>query len=142
MNDRTHPQSARSAESLKGNGELILVVDDDASVLSVTAMVLGKQNYRVLCANDGRRALAVFVPEMDSVKAVLTDINLPYIDGIVLIRTIQQMRRDMIFIASTGQAHQPRRAELEKLGVTNFLSKPYSTDELLMTLRGALQDCL
>lgn len=45
----------------------------------------------------------------------------------------------MIFIASTGQADQPRRAELEKLGVTNFLGKPYSAHLLLMTLRDALQ---
>lgn len=128
------------AKPLKGHGELILLVDDDPSVLRVTEMILGKENYRVLCAVDGRRALAVFVREMDSIKAVLTDINLPYIDGVALIQTIQQMRRDVIFIASTGQADQPRRAELQKLGVTSFLSKPYNADALLTTLRGALQD--
>jgi two-component system cell cycle sensor histidine kinase/response regulator CckA len=139
MSDRTHPESATTAESLKGNGEIILVVDDEATVLRVTVMVLKRQNYRVLCANDGAQALTVFAQEMNSIKAVLTDINLPHIDGIQLIRMIQDMKCGVRFIASTGQSDQPRRAELEKLGVTNFLHKPYDTGELLMTLRNALQ---
>src|SRR6266852_3074902 len=78
-------ESETPAESLKGNGELILVVDDEPSILRVTAMVLDKQNYRVLCATNGSEALAVFALQMDSVKAVLTDIMLPSMDGIALV---------------------------------------------------------
>jgi DNA-binding NtrC family response regulator len=139
MNGLTGRKSETSAESLKGNGELILLVDDDPSILRVTAMVLDKQNYRVLCASDGCEAVAVFAQQMDSVKAVLTDIMLPSMDGIALVRAIKEIKPDMVFIASTGQRDQARLKELVKLGITNFLTKPYDIPELLGTVRDALE---
>jgi CheY-like chemotaxis protein len=139
MSDSTSRESEALAESLKGNGELILLVDDEPSILRVTAMVLDKQNYRVLCATNGSEALAVFALQMDSVKAVLTDIMLPSMDGIELIRAIKEMKPEMVFIASTGRSEQLRLRELQELGVTNLLTKPYDRGSLLMTLRDALE---
>ena len=124
---------------MKGNGELILLVDDEPSILRVTAMILDKQNYRVLCASDGSEALAVFAQQMDSIQAVLTDINLPSMDGVALIRAIKRVKPDMVFIASAGQGDELRLRELQELRVTNLLTKPYDTGNLLMTLREALQ---
>ena len=127
-----------SAESLRGNGELVLLVDDEPSVLRVTAMVLDKQNYRVLCASDGSEALAVFGQQMDSIQAVLTGVNLPSMDGIALIRAIKEIKPDMVLIASAGQGDELHLRELQELRVTNLLTKPYDTGNLLMTLRDAL----
>ena len=139
MGDSTGRESEAPAESLKGNGELILLVDDEPGILRVTAMVLDKQNYRVLCASDGSEALAIFVQQMDSIKLVLTDINLPSMDGIALIRAIKEMKTEMVFIASTGQGDELHLRELRELGVTNLLTKPYDIAHLLMTLRDALE---
>jgi two-component system, cell cycle sensor histidine kinase and response regulator CckA len=123
---------------IKGNGELVLLVDDETNIRRVAKMTLEKHNYRVLEANDGPEALAIFAQEMNSVSAVLTDLRMPYIDGIALIRALKKMKPDMIFIASTGQEDEPRLAELQELGVVNFLSKPYDTRKLLTVLETAV----
>ena len=139
MNGLTGRKSEASAESLKGHGELILLVDDEPVILRVTAMVLDKQNYRVLCATDGPEALAVFAQQMDSITVVLTDINLPSMDGIALIRAIKEMKPEMVFITSTGQSDELRLGELQKLGVRNFLTKPYDASNLIRAVREALE---
>ena len=138
LSEETSVRSDLSFESLKGNGQLILVVDDEPNVLSLTRIVLEKHNYRVLTANDGPGALAVFAQQMASVNVLLTDIMMPYMDGIALIRAIQQMKPGLTYIASTGQGEDTRHAELQSLGVKNVLSKPYDTQKLLECLHEAL----
>ena len=123
---------------IKGNGELVLLVEDETNIRRVTKMTLEKHNYRVLEANDGPEALAIFAQEMDSISVVLTDMRMPYIDGIALIRALKKMKPDMIFIGSTGQEDEPRLAELQELGVMNFLGKPYDTRKLLTVLESAV----
>jgi two-component system, cell cycle sensor histidine kinase and response regulator CckA len=123
---------------IKGNGELVLLVDDEINVRQVTKITLEKHNYRVMEANDGPEALAIFAQHMDSVDVVLTDMMMPYLDGIAVIRALKKMKPDMIFIASTGQGDEARLAELQELGVVNFLSKPYDTRKLLTVLESAV----
>ena len=123
---------------IKGNGELVLLVEDETNIRRVTKMTLEKHNYHVLEANDGPEALAIFAQEMDSISVVLTDMRMPYIDGIALIRALKKMKPDVIFIGSTGQEDEPRLAELQELGVMNFLGKPYDTRKLLTVLESAV----
>jgi len=130
-------KSAASPESWHANGETILVVDDEAGILSVTKMILEKHNYRVLCAIDGPEALATIAQEKQAINAVLTDISMPYMDGIALIRTIKKMKPEMAFIASTGQ-EKTHASELQALSVSNFLTKPFNTQTLLTTVRDTL----
>jgi CheY-like chemotaxis protein len=125
----------------QGNGEQILVVDDEANILKITKMILEKHNYRVLAASDGAEALALFAPQMHSISGVLTDISMPYMDGVALTRALGRMKPDVPIIASTGQGDQPVLAELRSLGVKSFLSKPYSTEKLLTTVHDSLHGC-
>ena len=123
---------------LRGNGELILLIDDEPGILRLTAMILDTTNYGVLCATDGPEALALFAAQMDSVKAVLTDIVLPSMDGIALIKTIKKLRPDMAFIALSEYGDERRHPELRDLAVRNVLVKPYDIGTLLLTVRDAL----
>jgi CheY-like chemotaxis protein len=75
---------------------------------------------------------------MDSVNLVLTDIMMPYMDGVMLVRAIKKMKPAMKFIASTGQGEETRTQELETLQVTNFLTKPYDTEHFLKMLHDTL----
>ena len=134
INEDSSRKSEISPKMLNGNGELVLVVDDEPGILRVTKLILEKHNYRVLEANDGPEALALFAQQMDSVNIILTDIMMPYMDGVMLIRAIKKMKPSMKFIASTGQGEETRVPELETLHVTNFLTKPYDTERLLKTL--------
>ena len=138
INEESSRQSEISPKMLNGNGELVLVVDDEPGILRVTKMILEKHNYRVLEANDGPEALALFAQQMDSVNIILADIMMPYMDGVMLIRAIRKMKPAMKFIASTGQGEETRVPELETLHVANFLTKPYDTERLLKTLRDTL----
>jgi DNA-binding NtrC family response regulator len=114
------------------------VVDDEAGILRITKMILEKHNYRVLEANDGSEALAAFAQQMGSIDAILTDIMMPYVDGVALIRAIKKMKPEMVFIASTGQGEANRVSELQALGVSNFLGKPYDAHTLLKTVGDTL----
>jgi two-component system cell cycle sensor histidine kinase/response regulator CckA len=129
---------AVSFEPLSGGGELLLIVDDEPGMLQITRMILEKHNYRVLWANDGLEALAIIAQEKDPIEMVLTDIAMPYMDGLALIRAIKKMRPGMTFIASTGQ-EETHSAQLQALGVPSFLAKPYDTPTLLTTVRDALR---
>jgi PAS domain S-box-containing protein len=126
-------------ESPPGNGELILVVDDEDNISRVTKMILENNNYSVLCASDGPDAIAIYAKQMDSIKVVLTDIILPYMDGVSLIRAFKKMKPDMLFVASTGYGEPAHLAELQALNVTNLLNKPYDTQQLLKTLHDVLE---
>jgi PAS domain S-box-containing protein len=126
-------------ESMNGNGELILVVDDEPSILRITKTILEKHNYRVLSANDGPEALASIAEQKSFINAVLTDVSMPYMDGVALIRATKKMRPNMAFIVSTGQGEETHVSELQGLNVTNFLTKPYDTKRLLKTIRCSLK---
>jgi len=101
-------------------------------------MILENHGYRVLSTRDGPEALAIFAKQMNSIGAVLTDIVLPFMDGVTLIRTLKKMKVDVAFIASTGKSEHSHAPELLALGVNYLLTKLYDTQQLLKTLHDAL----
>src|SRR3984893_4572177 len=138
VSEENPPKSALPPELLEGNGEVVLVIDDEPGVVQMTKVILEKRNYRVLTAQDGPGALAVIAQQAEPTKIVLTDMSMPFMDSIALIRAIKQMKPATMFIASTGQGEETRMAELESVGVRNFLTKPYDTHTLLTTVRDTL----
>jgi two-component system cell cycle sensor histidine kinase/response regulator CckA len=135
-------QSKTSIVPIPGNGERILVVDDEPNILGITKMILEKHKYDVVSANDGPEALAIFAQQMKSISVVLTDLSMPYMDGVALVRSLKKMRPDLSIVASTGQGEQVGVAELQSLGVKNFLTKPYDVPKLLRTVHDALEACV
>src|ERR1700736_2927387 len=135
-------QSKSSIVPIQGNGELILVVDDEPNILGITKMILEKHKYDVVSANDGPEALAIFAQQMKSISVVLTGLSMPYMDGVALVRSLKKMRPDLSIVASTGQGEQAGVAELQSLGVKNFLTKPYDVPKLLRTVHDALDACV
>jgi PAS domain S-box-containing protein len=133
-------QSKTSVVPIQGNGELILVVDDEPNILGITKMILEKHRYDVLSASDGPEALAIFAQQMQSICLVLTDVSMPYMDGAALARALRKMKSDLPIIASTGQDEQSGMAEFQAIGVKNFLTKPYNTQQLLATIHDSLQE--
>lgn len=120
-------------------GELLLLVDDEKAILQVAKTLLEGQGYRVLTAEDAPEALAIFAMRKDEIQLILTDLAMPLMDGITLIRTLQKMKPDVRVIASTGRGGQEQHAyELESLNVGACLTKPYNKTKLLKTLHNAL----
>jgi PAS domain S-box-containing protein len=139
MSDVELQKSKTMGAPIQGNGEQILIVDDEPNILEITKRIFEKHNYRVITASDGTEALALFAQQMDSIGGVLTDIAMPYMNGVALARALRRMKSDIPIVASTGQGDQPGVAELRSLGVTNFLTKPYNTEKLLTTLKTAME---
>jgi CheY-like chemotaxis protein len=64
-----------------GNGELILVVDDEASIREITKETLEASGYRVLTGNDGTEAIALYATHAQNIALVITDMMMPYMSG-------------------------------------------------------------
>ena len=121
-----------------GKGELILVVDDEVSICKMARTILTKTGYRILTASGGKEALELFKKHGAAVKAVLTDLAMPVMDGVALTRALKEINPSLAVIASTGQACELRYKELQNLNVSSYLSKPYSAHQLLTIVHQAL----
>jgi CheY-like chemotaxis protein len=127
------------SEFPNANSAVVLVVDDDLGIRSLAQKVLEKNNFRVLVANDGREALAIWTEQMHSIDLILTDMAMPHLGGVALVRAIRKTNTDIPIIASTGRGDSNRATELQALGVNHFLAKPYTTEDLVIAVRKALQ---
>jgi two-component system cell cycle sensor histidine kinase/response regulator CckA len=122
-----------------GNGELILVVDDEESIREITRGTLETFGYRVLTASDGTEALALYADRKDEIAVVLTDMVMPFMDGPSTIRALQRMNPKVRIIAASGLATGQRAAEASLEGVSIFLNKPYTAEKLLKALAQVLK---
>jgi CheY-like chemotaxis protein len=80
-----------TAEIPFGHGEMILVVDDEAAIREIARRTLENCGYRVLTAGDGAEAIALYAEKRDEIEAVLTDMMMPYMDGLATIRALQRL---------------------------------------------------
>jgi PAS domain S-box-containing protein len=123
-------------ELFKGNGELILVVDDETRILETTKILLEVYNYRVLTASNGIEAIALYVQHEDEISVVLMDMMMPLMDGATAITTLQKINSQVKVVAVSGLNVSEKLAKIP--GVKNFIGKPYTTKELLQTLHSIL----
>ncbi len=123
----------------RGKGELILVVDDENSICKMAKTILTKTGYKIMTASGGREALELFTKHSATIRAVLTDLAMPAMDGVALTRALHNLNPSLPVIASTGLAAEMRYKELYHLNVRSFLSKPYNAQQLLAVVYNALQ---
>jgi PAS domain S-box-containing protein len=123
-----------------GNGELVLLVDDDASVLSITQQTLEEFGYEVLAAEDGAQAIGIFSRRHEDIALVLTDMAMPVMDGFALIAALNRIGRDVRVIATTGNPSAAAMTKIASSGVAHILIKPYTADHLLRTIATALAE--
>lgn len=126
------------AELRRGNGEWILVVDDDASVVNVTRQTLESFGYRVLGAEDGAQAIGVYSRRHADIALVITDMMMPVIDGAALIAALRRIHPEVRIIATTGNLSAAYMTKIAKTEVLYVLTKPYTADHLLRTVSDAL----
>ncbi|MEH1965580.1 PAS domain S-box protein [Nostoc sp.] len=119
---------------LPGEGELILVVDDEAQIREVATIILENHNYKILAASNGIEAIALYAQHKHQINAVLMDIMMPEMDGITAIRTLQKMNKQVQVIACSGLNSMEVFAQAADANVQAFLSKPYTAKELLNSL--------
>ncbi|MDD8019051.1 MAG: ATP-binding protein, partial [Bacteroidota bacterium] len=117
-----------------GNGELVLVVDDELSILQITQETLEAFGYTVITARDGTEAIAQYVQHQHLCTAVITDIMMPVMDGIATARALLKIEPKVKIIVTSGMDVQRQIIELKMLGIESFLDKPFSAEQLLAML--------
>ncbi|TBO34584.1 response regulator [Aquabacterium lacunae] len=127
---------AAQAEAEASRVPLVLVVDDSLTVRRVTQRLLTREGYRVILAKDGLEALECMAEETPTV--VLSDIEMPRMDGFDLVRNLRgdARWRDIPVVMITSRIAQKHRDYAAELGVNHYLGKPYSEDELLSLVAG------
>ena len=125
-----------------GHGELVLVIDDEENIRDTVGRTLTEHGYAVAVAKDGIEGTAHYAMALNEIKLVITDLDMPNMDGVNMIRVLKQMNPKLKVVASSGVLSQKfmgaRTAELTTLGVTAYLSKPYTADQVLRTVHQAL----
>ena len=126
----------------RGHDELILVVDDEPSVLSTLRMTIELHGYRALTANDGSEALALFARHRQDIRAAVVDYLMPGLDGLGLCRALRRVSPATALIVSSGALANPERVGVAKafqdIGIRHLLNKPHSGEALLHALAEAL----
>lgn len=133
--------SVQSAEELpSGNGEVVLVVDDEVSIRHITKETLEAYGYNVLTASDGTEAVAHYAQRSPKIDVVITDVLMPIMDGLSTIRALQKMNPKIKIIAASGLALNKNMVDTSELNVETFLSKPFTAEQLLKTLAAVLKN--
>lgn len=122
----------------RGRGQLLLVVDDEAIVRSVTRRTLERFGYRVVLANDGADAVATFVKHKQELALVITDLMMPVMDGPAFVTVLRKLAPELPVIAVTGVQGGASMQRVEGLGVSRLLSKPYTARTLLEAISEVL----
>ncbi len=118
-----------------GQGELILIVEDEAAIREVTRETLETYGYQVLTASEGAEAVALYAQHLDSVQVILLDMVVPMMDGRAIIRALRKLNPQCLIIATSGLLMN----DVEREDVTQFLSKPFTAEKLLKTLAAVIR---
>ena len=123
-----------------GNGELILAIDDEASILRMTQETLETFGYRVVTARDGTEAVATYTAHRDEIRGVITDLLMPHMDGPSTIRVLRKLDPNVKVIAASGLVEAEKLKDVTGLERIPFLMKPYTAEKLLTTLQQVLAE--
>jgi PAS domain S-box-containing protein len=124
----------------RGNGETILVVDDETSILTITRQTLEAFGYRVLTAQDGAEAVAIYAQKKHEIAVVLTDVMMPVMDGSSFIRVLLRINPAIKIVRASGLCSNGRANGFPNDRVRHFLTKPYTAETLLQTMRAILDE--
>ena len=124
----------------RGNGELVLVVDDEPAIGEIAGIILRGNGYRTLIAADGQEALALFRESNGEIKVVVSDFMMPRLDGPATIREMRRIQPDIQTIIITGLGEAGRIAEAKAAGTNTIIGKPFTAEQLLNAIHPLLKN--
>nr|WP_242039821.1 PAS domain-containing protein [Anabaena sphaerica] len=132
--------SLEQLEIESGQGELILIVDDEPQICDVTKIILENNNYQTLTASNGIEAIALYAQHKQQISVVLMDMMMPEMDGATAIRTMQKMNPDVQVIACSGLGTIEVLPESAETKAQAVLLKPYTANDLLRNLSQVIRN--
>src|ERR1700760_1764566 len=116
----------------------VLIADDEDSMRSLVARAIGMDGHSTVTAQDGAEALEILTREGGAFDLLLTDIQMPVMDGIALALSAARDFPDLTILLMTGFAHQRERASGPSAIAHDVITKPFSVTEIRAAVAGAL----
>src|ERR1019366_2544616 len=142
--DTTQKTSATADSNIlflpRGNGELVLVIDDEPAIGEIAGIILRGNGYRTLIAADGQEALALFRERNGEIKLVVSDFMMPRMDGPATIREMRRIQPNIQTIIITGLGEDCRIAEAKAAGTNTVICKPFTAEQLLSAIHPLLKN--
>jgi PAS domain S-box-containing protein len=120
-----------------GQGERILVVDDEASILAITRAALENYGYEVLTAGGGPEAINLLAQNADSISLVISDLAMPLMDGHATVMALRKIQPDLKVILASGSEKEMEDI-LKEIKRDAFIPKPFTKETLLKTVHEVL----
>ncbi|MDB6121046.1 MAG: sensor hybrid histidine kinase [Pedosphaera sp.] len=130
----THRNEGGPPQMPMGQGELILLVDDEIAILEVTKLLLESFNYKVITAKDGAEAVSLYQKHKPDIKVVITDMMMPIMNGPETIHALRHINPDIKIIGVSGLGSESVLTKAGQQNVQAFLKKPFPTEDLLAVL--------
>jgi CheY-like chemotaxis protein len=132
------PEVSNALALPAGAGECVLVIDDEESVLAITKSTLENFGYAVIKASSGPEAVASFAEHKDKIKLIITDVAMPFMDGVATTMALRKIR-DGVPIVITSGLDQDKDAEMNRsIKADAFLQKPFTAETLLTQVHAVL----
>jgi len=122
----------------KGSREYILLIEDEAQVAALTAETLVGEGYRVILVQNGFEALKIYRNIGKQIGLVILDFFLPVMDGDAVFDELRVLNPEVDVVLSSGFAEQQKINAMLGQGLRGFISKPYSSQNLLAQVRSTL----
>ena len=119
--------------------QTLLVVDDEENVRTTLQLLLETQTYRVMTAAQGAEALALYLAHRSEIRLVLTDLMMPVMNGLALVRSLRAIDPGLPIIVSSGLTDPSALQELADEGITEILLKPCEASAVIGAVEKALQ---
>src|SRR5829696_3887944 len=115
----------------------ILIVDDEQSYRQLLSLVFEGDGHSIRTASNGREALALL--QEDAADVIISDVKMPDMDGIEMLRSVRETHPDLGVILMTAFASVETAREAFKLGADDFIQKPFDVEELKLIVRKTLE---
>lgn len=122
-----------------GDGESILIVDDEVDIVTTLSSVLIDLNFKVRSASDGMEALAQVAESSEHLSVVLTDLHMPNMNGLKFVKTLKRLLPEIAVIVMSGRMESEAEAGFKEAGVASFIEKPFTQDQLTDQLKFVLE---
>ena len=126
------------ASQYDGNGETVLVVEDEEGLLEILQLMFEAHGYSVLTARDGVEALDVYKQEHEKIAVVLSDMGLPKVGGWQVFEEMKKLNPAVKSILASGYMDPKQRQDLINIGAMDFIQKPYNPADILRRIRNAI----
>jgi CheY-like chemotaxis protein len=135
--EAAHPPPAMTA-AMHGQGETVLVIDDEASVREIVGATLVIYGYKVMLAADGHLGIDLYRRHANEIKAVLTDMMMPTMQGTQVIAALHAIKPDLPIMVMSGLLDAKKIAFTVEPGRLQILQKPMSSEQLFYAVYALL----